>query len=169
MKPLGRPSSYTDAIADEICEAIAEGYALHRMCKERDGWPREGTIYRWIEKHPDFREKYARAREIQAERMAEEVVTIADDGARDVRLTEDGEEIVDHDHIARAKLRVDARKWLVSKILPKKYGDRQTTEVEHSGSIATGAPDLEKLTLQVATLLAIGSARATATDAEPGE
>jgi hypothetical protein len=71
-----------------------------------------------------FGERYARAKEIAAHMLAEEIAEIADDGSRDYTVTEDGREIPDHDHINRSKLRVDSRKWLLSKLLPKKYGDK---------------------------------------------
>lgn len=110
---IGRPSSYSEEIADEICEAIAKGEALHKLCEERDDFPAEGSVYRWLEKHENFREKYTRARERQAERRAEELILIAD--------TEKDAAI--------ARNRIEARKWIAAKLLPKKYGDRTVTEL----------------------------------------
>lgn len=114
--PGGRPSLYTDEIADAICEAIIEGGALYRIC-EQDGFPSENTVYRWIEEKPEFREKYARARELQQDREADKIVVIAD-------------ETTDPN---KARLQIDARKWRASKLAPKKYGDR--LDLNHSGSI----------------------------------
>lgn len=108
----GRPSSYADDIADDICEAIAQGGALHRLCAERDGWPSEATVYRWLETNEIFREKYARARERQADRFADEIIIIADT-ATDASI---------------GRLKLDARKWHASKTAPKKYGDRTLIE-----------------------------------------
>lgn len=107
----GRPSDYSPDVADMICEAIASGGALYRLC-EQDGWPAEGTVYRWLEKEQEFREKYARARERQADRRSDEIIHIADE-AEDANL---------------ARLRVDARKWAASKLAPKKYGDKVTAK-----------------------------------------
>jgi hypothetical protein len=72
---------------------------------------------------------YARAREMQAEIIASQVLPISDDGSADnvVRYREDGSEYqaVDQEHINRSRLRVDARKWLAAKLAPRKYGDLQ--------------------------------------------
>jgi hypothetical protein len=85
---------------------------------------------RWIEAHPDFRNQYARAREAQADRMAEEILEIADDGRNDTYTDEDGNERTNQEIVARSRLRVDARKWLAAKMAPKKYGDK----IEHVGN-----------------------------------
>lgn len=124
----GRPSSYTPEVAEEICQQIAHSdQGLERICKQ-DGMPDPATVYRWLTTHPDFRENYARAREMQGEFLALQIVAIADDGSADVvtRYREDGSEYqaVDQEHIQRSRLRVDARKWLAGKLAPKKYGDR---------------------------------------------
>jgi hypothetical protein len=115
-RPVGRPSDYSDETADMICEAIASGGALYKMCQERKDWPCEKTVYLWLDKYPYFLQKYARARERQADRRCDEIITIADE-ATDAGL---------------ARLRVDARKWQASKLAPKKYGDK----LEHGGTIA---------------------------------
>lgn len=123
-KPTGRPSSFTQATADAICERLMEGESLRTVCLS-DNMPKATTVFRWLadDRYAAFREQYARAREAQAERMAEEILQIADDGANDTYKTEDGE-AVNHDVVARSRLRVDARKWLASKLAPKKYGEK---------------------------------------------
>lgn len=129
-RPQGRPSGYTEELGDEICEEIAfTDMGLEHLCRSFAHWPTPRTIHRWIESNASFRQKYTRARELQAEYMAEQIVSIADDGTNDTQVDEDGKTIVNHDHIARARLRVEARKWVASKLLPKKYGDRTTTEI----------------------------------------
>ncbi|HCE6991259.1 TPA: hypothetical protein NOV39_001187 [Pseudomonas aeruginosa] len=77
-------------------------------------------------------ESSTRAREAQADTLAEEILQIADDGSNDTYTDDEGRTHVDYDHISRSKLRVDARKWLASKMAPKKYGDRITNE--HTGA-----------------------------------
>ena len=119
-RPAHRPSDYSEEITDLICEEIALGRALHKLCEERDDFPSEATVYRWLEKHSEFQEKYTRARERQAERRAEELILIAD--------TEKD--------AAVARNMIDVRKWAAAKLLPKKYGDRTTTEITG----ANGAP-----------------------------
>lgn len=122
--PGGRPSDYTPAIADEICTRLANGESLRAICRD-DAMPAVGTVLRWVAEKDEFKEQYVRAREIQAETHADDIVTIADGsslgGEEKVALT------------ARDRLRVDARKWVASKLLPKKYGDK--IDVEHSGSV----------------------------------
>ena len=123
---MGRPSSFTQETADEICERLAGGESLTAICKD-EKIPSFRTVFTWLADRPDFLQQYARARETQAERMAEEILSIADDSSSDVatRYNEKGDpyEVTDHDHINRCRLRVDSRKWLLSKMIPKKYGD----------------------------------------------
>lgn len=117
----GRPSSYTEERGDAICARIADGVSLRTICAE-DG-PDMKTVMRWLADNEAFRQQYARAREAQADLMAEDILQIADDGRNDTYQTENGE-AVNHDVIARSRLRVDARKWLASKLSPKKYGEK---------------------------------------------
>lgn len=136
----GRPSDYSQELADTICERLCTGESLRSICRE-DGMPRMATIFRWLANKPDFSEQYTRAREEQAETLADEIVQIADDGLNDTYLDENGNKRTDQDVIARSRLRVEARKWVASKLKPKKYGDRIQTEV--SGSLkVTSAKDL---------------------------
>jgi len=122
VKLAGRPSSYTDDIAREICERIANGESLRRICLD-EHMPSRITVHAWLldDRYAEFLTKYTRARELQAENFADEMTDIADFGE------------VDKDHINRDRLRIETRKWIASKLKPKKYGDR--VELEHSGSI----------------------------------
>ena len=123
-KKLGAPSTYTPELAAAICEHIAAGKSL-RTIAALDGMPAQSTIMVWLDgKHPDFTEQYARAREAQADKLAEEILAIADDGRSDTYLDAEGNEKTDNEAIQRSKLRVDTRKWLASKMAPKKYGDK---------------------------------------------
>lgn len=131
MAKVGRPSGYSAARANEVCALIADGYSL-RQIAALDGMPDKRTILRWLDAHEEFRPQYAYAREAQAEHFADEILEIADDGTNDWTERQQGEDkitVVDHEHISRSKLRVDARKWLMSKMAPKKYGDKITQEV----------------------------------------
>lgn len=121
---MSRPSSFTQSAADAICEQIAcSNKGLQTICDE-EGMPHVSTVFRWLAANESFRDQYARAREAQADFLADEIIAISDDGYRDYVKDDDGREVVDHDHIARARLRVDSRKWIASKLKPKKYGDR---------------------------------------------
>lgn len=126
----GRPTDYTPELGDAICAMLAEGQSLSRICK-RDEMPSAVTVYAWLRKHNEFLNNYVRAREDQADTLADEIVGIADDGSNDTYVTEAGTEVVNHDHIARSRLRVEARKWVAAKLKPKKYGDKVTNE--HTG------------------------------------
>lgn len=126
--PGGRPSSFTTEIADRICEKLADGESLRTICAE-EGMPSKGTVCRWLATNTEFRDQYARAREAQAEFYADEITDIADDGTNDwiEKRSRDGVPIgyvVNGEAVQRSKLRVDARKWVASKLLPKVYGDR---------------------------------------------
>lgn len=106
----GRPTTYTREAADEICRRLAEGETLRAIC--RDMGLAIGTVLGWVRDDRDgFAERYARARDIGYEVMADELIDIADGGSDDWQ---------------RDRLRVDARKWLLAKALPKRFGDRMT-------------------------------------------
>lgn len=138
----GRPSIYSEELADTICSRLAGGETILRMCKNDENLPCEKTVYSWL-MQPDkqyFLQSYHQAREIQAERMAEELIDIADDGINDWMMREDPNNpgyTVNGEHIQRSKLRVDTRKWVSARLLPKKYGDRIQTEnkTELSGGL----------------------------------
>lgn len=133
--PLGRPSDYTEEQADSICEHIAGGKSLVSWCNP-EGRPNYTTVMRWLQSFEDFRNKYARAREAQADFLAEEIVSISDTPVKGfkTKTNEKGEiEITESDMIEHRRLQVDARKWYASKLAPKKYGDK--TETTHKGSV----------------------------------
>lgn len=132
---MGRPSDFTQDKADEICNLLAEGKSLRKICESED-FPSKTTIFRWLGANTKFRDQYAHAREAQAEYMAEEILDIADDGTNDYGFKEgDTKEgasanpVFLAEHVQRSKLRVDSRKWLLSKMAPKKFGEFQRTEL----------------------------------------
>lgn len=134
MASIGRPSKFDKAVTDRICDAVATStLSLEAICNNDDLLPDSRTVWRWLNDEDPakdaFRRAYARAKSQQADILAQEMLSIADDGSRDVRITDEGHEVVDHDHIARSRLRVDTRKWLASRLAPRKYGER----IEHAG------------------------------------
>lgn len=137
---IGRPSDFTQELADTICERIADGESLRKICRE-DAFPNKATVFKWLSANKDFSDQYARARECQADSMADDILDISDDGSNDTYVDEEGRTKTDHDVIARSRLRVDARKWLASKMAPKKYGDRiiQDQNVRHDFTTLTDA------------------------------
>lgn len=130
----GRPSIYTEELAKTICLRLSRGESLRRICQEEE-MPNADTIYSWVlenkgadaEGRNGFSEKYRRARDIQAEVMVEEMIAIADDSSRDTMFVTRGETelpMEDKEWTNRSKLRVETRKWYISKVIPKKYGDK---------------------------------------------
>lgn len=97
--------------------------------------PAASTVWLWLARYKDFSEQYTRACDERAEAIFEETIEIADNSAGDITVDEDGNEIVNHENIQRSRLRVDTRKWFVSKLSPKKYSEKQ--QHEHSGTITT--------------------------------
>ena len=126
----GRPTDYLPEVAEDICNLLMLGESLRSICK-RPGMPAIRTVMYWLQRHEDFMQQYARAREVQAELLAEEIIEIADDSSGDVTIDDEGREQTNHERVARSRLRVDARKWYASKLAPKRYGDR----VQHEQNI----------------------------------
>lgn len=124
----GPASSYTKAKGDALCTALASGLTLNEACRI-EGMPPPSTVRTWAAdpEHP-ISAQYARAREAGYQKMAEELIEISDDATNDwmTRRNSEGEEyeVVNQEHIQRSRLRVDTRKWLLSKALPKMYGDK---------------------------------------------
>lgn len=107
--PAGRPSDYSQELVDTICEQLSEGMSLRTIC-DADDMPAKSTVFRWLRTHEEFQDQYARAKQESAEAMIEDMLAIADTGNRT--------------DTQRARLRVDTRKWIASKLKPKKYGDK---------------------------------------------
>jgi hypothetical protein len=125
----GRPTVYTQAIADEICTRLAEGESLRDICSE-SRMPPESTVREWVdddrggdENGPGFAARYARARQHGYQRLADELIAISD-----ADYTGPGG-LVDNGAIQQARLKSDNRKWLLSKMLPKQFGDKVTQEI----------------------------------------
>jgi len=134
---VARPSEYTLETALLICERLVEGESLRSICTA-DDMPGIATVFRWLDAHEQFREHYARARDCQADTLADEILQIADTPMPGVKtkITEKGTETIEGDMIEHRRLQVDTRKWIASKLKPKKYSDR----VDHSHSGPNGGP-----------------------------
>jgi transposase len=122
---MARPTKYTEELATQLCTEIATTTdSLRTICKRLD--LSVASVLNWLkdDKHASFLAQYARAKEEQAELLVEQILEIADDSSNDDTVSERGNIIANSEWISRSKLRVDARKWLASKLLPKKYGDK---------------------------------------------
>ena len=114
----GRPKVYSPEVAEEILERLSSGESLRAICRDA-GMPAESTVRKWaMNTNSPFSAQYAHAREIGYACIADELMEIADDQFADP---------------ARSRLQVDTRKWLLSKCLPKIFGDK--VQHDHSGSV----------------------------------
>lgn len=146
----GRPSKFTQELADEICERISEGESLRRICLS-EHMPERRTVFSWLMKpeFEGFQHQYTRARELQAENFADEMNDIADDGSNDYMENVDDQGAVigyklNGEHIQRSKLRIDTRKWIASKLKPKKYGDKLELSGDAEAPVAFVIRDMTK-------------------------
>ena len=140
---MGRPVGSTNqkesvrfskTLFKTICDRIAAGESLRSICRE-EGMPSHNAVVQWV---MDDREgcssQYTRAREVQAQGMIEEIFTISDDSSNDVLFVKpDGTRVMNKEFVARSRLRFDARRWYVSKVLPKIYGDK--LDLNHAGKV----------------------------------
>lgn len=128
---MGAPAfEWTEAVEHEILNRLMGGESLTQICgPDRDDFiPSERTFYKRLVEDSDFAQKYARAREVQAHREAEEIRTIADLAtAEDYNV---------------ARLRIDARKWRAAKMAPKVYGDK--VDVNHGGGLTINLPEVAR-------------------------
>ncbi|RUR11285.1 terminase small subunit-like protein [Legionella septentrionalis] len=131
-KTVGRPTKYSPDIANKICEAIASnGKGVKKLCEENPDWPNKDTIFTWLKKYPEFSDQYARAKRCQVEVLADDILDIADDDSSDNLINDHGKMVCNLEFIARSRLRIDTRKWLASKLVPKTYGEpRQLDEFQ---------------------------------------
>jgi hypothetical protein len=141
-KPVGAPTTYNQHIATVICIRIAEGESLRQILRG-EGMPVQSAVYEWLLRHPEFAEQYTRAREEQADTLADEIIAIADEQPEiiavvDKRTGELIEHKLDGAFLQWQKNRIEARKWTAMKLKPKKYGDRVAVEgVEGGAAIKT--------------------------------
>jgi hypothetical protein len=129
-KKLGRPTKLTPQLKEEICERIAYGESLAGILKSDPKFPTYPVIMGALKADEEFLKMYARAREDQADYLADEILEIAD--------------TADAKNSQAVRVRVDARKWIASKLRPRKYGDRIHNEVSgpDGGPIAIPTPTI---------------------------
>lgn len=119
----------TPEMIDEILQLVASGKSVRQICK-LDHMPARSAWIEWLTLDPDLAVRYASARAQGLDAIAEEIIEIADDGTGDAWIDSDGVERTNADVIARSRLRVESRKWLLAKLAPKQYGDR--VDLTHS-------------------------------------
>jgi hypothetical protein len=121
-----------------ICSRVELGEALRTVLKA-ENMPSPATFYSWLENDESKVKQYARATELRAEAIFEDMITIADDSSNDEIEIDLGDGVKSSrpntEFIQRSRLRVDTRKWIVSKLNPKKYGDKIDIDQKIQGSI----------------------------------
>lgn len=134
--------AYSDKQKEEIFESIVKeiqsGKALRNILKQ-EGMPSSQTFYLWLEDDESKSKRYAGACEDRADAIFEEMLEIADDGTNDFMSIQKGNSTYnteDKEVTNRSRLRIDTRKWMLSKLMPKKYGDKLdiTTDGERLNS-----------------------------------
>ena len=106
---MGRPSKYSDELAQTICDRIVDGQSLRNICLDNE-IPARSTVDEWLGSNAAFRAKYARAREAQGDLMDEKILAVA--------------EACQPETAAADRVKIDAFKWRASKLAPKVYGDK---------------------------------------------
>jgi len=127
---VGRPQIvYTEELAKKICRVIATtNWSINKICNSSSEFPCKSIIYDWRKENAEFDELYIQAKRDQADYLAEEIIGIADDDSNDTFIGDDGKVCINAANVARAKLRVDSRKWMAVRLLPRLYGDKLITE-----------------------------------------
>jgi len=145
-KKTGRPSSFTQHIADVICTRIAEGESLREIVKT-EGMPDRVTVYRWLLDNESFCNQYTRAREEQADTLADEILAISDESPEvDYIKDKHGNVIdikIDSGYVAYQRQRIDARKWVAAKLKPKKYSENIKLSGDAENPVEVGVTMLD--------------------------
>lgn len=116
---MARPTDYSIELGAEICERLALGESLKRIC-EADNMPSQSTVYLWIIKNKEFSEMYTRAREDQVDTHVDGMTDLTDSATPE--------------NVNVVRLQVETRKWIASKLKPRKYGEK--VQQEHSGVVS---------------------------------
>ena len=117
------------SIFSEIVKQISEGNSLRAILRQ-SSMPSSRTFFKWISEDEEKVKQYARGCNERSEMIFDQILTIADATEDDVIINEEGKPITNHNVIQRDRLRVDARKWALAKMNPKKYGDKQAIEMD---------------------------------------
>lgn len=125
---------------------VADGMSLRAVC-EREDMPDRATVRNWLRARDDFFAQFVRAREEQADTLADSILAIADEGRNDTYVDDKGTVRTDNEVVQRSRLRVEARLKLMEKLAPKKYGAR----LELSGQVDM---PLDQVQAKIAMLVA---------------
>ena len=128
MTKIGRPTLYTEKLADEICEAIAiSKKGVEHICAAHDHFPHSSNVYKWVFNNELFRAKYLKARESQAHLFANRLATLSEEVP--TYIDKDGVERIDAGMLGRAKLEMECLKWSAARLAPRNYGERKEVDI----------------------------------------
>lgn len=116
-----RSHPFSNTILYKILIRIIEGESVNKICSDAD-MPSRSTFFDWVAKDISIRQSYELAINMRIVFYADEIIEIADNAFGDYAIDENGKVSINYDNIARAKLRIDARKWHVARMTPRKYG-----------------------------------------------
>jgi hypothetical protein len=119
----GRPTKYSEALGEEICERLSNGQSLRSIC-DLEHMPSMPTVRAWVRREASFLSMFTLAREEQAHALFDDCIDIADDATQDVIVAEDGSVTSNPSAVARAKLRIETRLRCAAKLAPRAYSDR---------------------------------------------
>jgi predicted secreted protein len=153
-----KPKRSREEVMTDLCELLAAGASLQAACLKITD-VKSHTVLGWVERYPPLRDQYMQARARGYQLLADEIVAISDETEVKARYNEDEVTLeLDSTAIARNRLRVDTRKWMLSKMLPKVYGDKVTNEHTgaNGGAIQIAAMDMKGLSdEELATMRAL--------------
>lgn len=166
---MGRSTSYTESMARRICDELAVHGSLRRVCELNPDFPHDNTVRRWVANAEfqldgePFGQAYARAKEAGIDRLVEETLDISDDGSNDwAELTgKKGESLgwtVNGEAVQRSKIRVETRRWLAERTMPKVYGVKSAVDLTNSDGNLKPIDETARAA-RVATLLAAAERR----------
>jgi len=144
--PGGRPTLYNIELATEICEAVGStSTGLKVLCDQNDSWPTAQTVYNWLRNNTQFFDMYQKAKKNQVQVLVDEILEISDDTSRDAIVNKHGDEVHNAEYVNRSRLRVETRKWIAAKLVPRLYGERIISENENNQENAQLKQEIEML------------------------
>ena len=139
-KPNGRPTIFTEKLAAKICQRIADGESIRAICSDAD-MPSTTAIFRWIAngKYDGFRQLYESSMQIRLETLGDGLIELAD-----APIERNAAGAIDSAAVQMRRLQIETRRWILSKLLPRKYGDRMGLDHQGEGfnlTVVTGVPE----------------------------
>ena len=139
-KPNGRPTIFTEILAAKICQRIADGESIRAICSDPN-MPSTTAIFRWIAngKYDGFRQLYEASMQIRLETLGDGLIELAD-----APIERNAAGAIDSAAVQMRRLQIETRRWILSKLLPRKYGDRMGLDHQGEGfnlTVVTGVPE----------------------------